>query len=69
MHHLVRGNAQQYRMPEKTWALEYARGWIPAMLPFGFADTLTSTLDFRTLWDTVVIYAKLVVSQLMIGKF
>jgi C-8 sterol isomerase len=69
MHHLARGNAQQYRMPEKTWALEYARGWIPAMLPFGFADTITSTLDLRTLWDTVVIYGKLVVSQLKAGKF
>ena len=39
MHHLPRGQAQAYRIPESCWAHEYARGWIPMMLPFGFADT------------------------------
>lgn len=29
------GVAKQYKMPEKCWALEYARGNIPSMLPFG----------------------------------
>jgi C-8 sterol isomerase len=52
-HHLPRLVAKQYRMPDECWALEYARGNIASMLFFGLADTLTSTLDLVTLWQTV----------------
>jgi len=69
MHHLPRGFAQGYRCPDHCFALEYARGWIPLMMPFGVADTLTSTLDFPTLYNTFYLYAKLVVRELMLGKF
>lgn len=53
MHHLALGKAGQYKMPNQwdadwecgdvrsCWALEYARGNIPFMLPFGLADTFT----------------------------
>jgi C-8 sterol isomerase len=68
MHHLPRGEVRQYRMPDACWALEYARGHIPTMLPFGLADTLTSTLDFRTLARTMWIYARLTVKELLQGK-
>jgi len=68
MHHLKRGDAKAYRMPERCWALEYARGWIPFMLPFGIADTIFSTLDFHTLLRTFYIYGKAVVGQLLFGK-
>ncbi|THH10330.1 hypothetical protein EW146_g8404 [Bondarzewia mesenterica] len=52
VHLMPRGVAKQYKMHEGCWAMEYARGWIPLMLPFGFADTFTSTLDVYTLWKT-----------------
>ncbi|ELR12353.1 C8 sterol isomerase [Acanthamoeba castellanii str. Neff] len=69
MHHLPRGFAQQYRMPDKCWALEYARGWIPLMLPFGLADTFSSTLDFYTLAQTFKVYGKCVINELLQNKF
>jgi C-8 sterol isomerase len=68
MHHLPRGTAEGYRMPDRCWALEYARGWIPLMLPFGLADSLSSTLDFPTVWKTFGLYGRHVVRELMQGK-
>jgi C-8 sterol isomerase len=68
MHHLPRRHAKQYRFPDACWALEYARGPIATMLPFGLADTLTSTLDFQSLLQTIWIYTKSVTRELMQGK-
>ena len=68
MHHLARGQAKQYKMPEMCWALEYARGPIVTMMPFGLADTLTSTLDYRTLAQLIWVYAKSAVRELSRGK-
>ncbi len=68
MHVLERGTAKAYRIPDSGWALEYARGWIPAMMPFGLADTLFSTLDVPTFGRTLKIYAKAVTRELMQGK-
>ncbi len=68
IHHLPRGVARGYRMPDRCWALEYARGFIPAMLPFGVADVATSTLDVRTLAKTLMVAGRGVIGELTRGK-
>lgn len=66
--HLRRGQTHQYAMPRGCWGLELAQGWIPPMLPFGFADTFSSTLDWANLWKTVRITAEHMVRSLLRGK-
>jgi C-8 sterol isomerase len=39
------------------------------MLPFGFADALSSTLDFYTLWQTVRVSAVGMLGEALKGKF
>ncbi|KAI0166850.1 ERG2 and sigma1 receptor-like protein [Hypoxylon sp. FL1284] len=68
VHHMHRGVVKQYKMPEGCFALEYARGWIPPMLFFGFADGVFSTLDIQTLYRTVVITGRETINNLLIGK-
>ena len=48
--------------------LEYARGPIPLMLPFGLWDTLFSTLDIVTFAKTFWHYGQLATDQLLKGK-
>eukprot|EP00667_Euglena_gracilis_P020187 EG_transcript_21796 len=67
-HLMPRYVAKQYRMPDECWALEYARGNIVSMLPFGFADSLFSTLDVVTLWNTVRISGLSMGRNLLMGK-
>lgn len=68
VHHLRRGDVKQYKMDASCFALEYARGWIPPMLGFGYADTFTSTLDFPTLWATTRITGREMIGNLLQGK-
>ncbi|GMG13847.1 unnamed protein product [Aspergillus oryzae] len=68
VHHLKRGEVKQYKMDASCFALEYARGWIPPMLFFGYADTFSSTLDFPTLWATSRITGREMIANLFKGK-
>ncbi len=65
---LPRGSAKGYRAFEDSWMLEYARGPIPLMLPFGLWDSLFSTLDFVSLAKTVWHYGSLAAEQTLKGK-
>ncbi|NVB38617.1 hypothetical protein G6O69_12320 [Pseudenhygromyxa sp. WMMC2535] len=67
-HILEQGVAEGYRMPDRCFALEYARGFIPAMLPFGLADTVFGTLDWRSFARTLQLYGKSTVKELAQGK-
>ncbi|KAJ7915668.1 ERG2/sigma1 receptor-like protein [Mycena leptocephala] len=68
VHYLPRGTPKQYKMHEGCFAFEYARGWIPLMVPFGLADGLTSTLDFLTLYQTAKITLREMGRNLLVGK-
>ncbi|KAI9931744.1 C-8 sterol isomerase [Aspergillus wentii] len=68
VHHLRRGEVKQYKMDDSCFALEYARGWIPPMLFFGYADTFSSTLDFPTLWATSRITGREMIANLLRWK-
>lgn len=67
MHHMPRGEARGYRMPDRCFALEYARGWIPLMLPFGLADSFTSTVDLLPVAKTMRIYTKALAGEFLFG--
>jgi hypothetical protein len=62
------GVAKGYRAFEDAWMLEYARGPIPLMLPFGLCDTLFGTLDIVTFGQTLWQYGQLATGQLLKGK-
>jgi C-8 sterol isomerase len=52
------GHAKGYRVVDHAWILEYARGPILTMLPFGLSDTLFSTHDYRTIFRTLRLYGR-----------
>ena len=68
--HIFLGKGQSAGMhyPDHVWMVEYARGVLPTLIPFGLADALSSTLDFKTAWQTLVIYLSLVMRTLSRGQ-
>jgi C-8 sterol isomerase len=59
---------KHYSIKKDAWMLEYCRGSVPRMFPFGIADSLFSTLDIRTVARLIRQYAFLTIRALMRGK-
>lgn len=57
--HVRRWQSAGMHIPDRVWMLEYCRGALPMMTPFGLADSIFSTLDFVTVWRTLRVYAVL----------
>ena len=68
--HIFLGKGQSAGMhyPDHVWMVEYARGILPALLPFGLADALLSTLDYKTALQTVAIYFSLLTRRFSKGQ-
>ncbi len=66
--HLPRRSTKAYRIIDGTWMVEYGRGLIPTALPVGLADAAFSAMDARTIWKTLVSYARLATRELAQGK-
>lgn len=63
-----KGEAAGMHYPDHVWMIEYARGPLLTLLPFGLADGLISTLDFKTVYQTLAIYFSLLTRQLSKGQ-
>ncbi len=50
---------KHYRIKDEAWMLEYSRGNIIKMFPFGTTDSFMSTLDFRTIGRLCIQYGKM----------
>jgi C-8 sterol isomerase len=57
--YLGRGQSAGIHIPDHVWMLEYARGALPLLLPFGLADAFFSTLDLKTVLRTLAVYVSL----------
>ena len=68
MAYLGKAQAKGYRVKDHAWMLEYGRGPVFSMLPFGLADTVFSTLDLRSFLRTMGGYTTGVVKSLVAGK-
>ncbi len=56
--HVPPGAAKCYRMVDHGWMLEYVRGPVATMLPFGLFDSLFSTLDYKTVFRTIRLFTR-----------
>lgn len=63
--HLGKSAAKGYCIRDHAWMLEYSRGCIPLMLPFGLADSFWSTLDCRSVGRVIGNYARLCVKSML----
>ena len=67
--YLKKGKVKGYCIKDHAWMLEYGRGNIPLMVPFGLlAGNMFTTLDYVTMWRTLCDYAPVATKELFKGK-
>lgn len=62
------GGGEGFCVKDNMMVLEYARGFIPLMMPFGLMDSVFSTLDFKSVLGQSWQYGKLCVGELIRGR-
>jgi C-8 sterol isomerase len=66
--YLPRGQGKGVAYIGSTWMIDYARGPVITMLPFGvISPTLSVTLDYHSMWQQLGRYGKLVILN-MLGR-
>ncbi|MCL2464054.1 MAG: ERG2 family protein [Micrococcales bacterium] len=58
------GQARAMNFHHGVWAVEYARGFIPASIPFGIAEEIFVCWDFLTAAQTLTLYTDLVAQSI-----
>ena len=67
--YLRKGKAKGYCVKDHAWMLEYGRGCIPMMMPFGaLASNMFNTLDCATVERTFRDFSGCVIRELLKGK-
>ena len=66
--HTQRWAGRVVQLRAGTWMLEHCHGVIPALLPFGLADGLVSSLDPLLLWKSLRQYGAMTLHSLLHGK-
>lgn len=62
--YLGKSAAKGYCIKDHAWMLEYSRGFIPLMLPFGLSDSIWSTLDWKSIRKLTGNYARLCIRNM-----
>lgn len=63
-----KGESAGMHYPDHVWMIEYARGSMLALFPFGLADGIFSTLDYKTIIQTLIIYFTLLMKSFSRGQ-
>jgi len=62
------GGGEGFCVKDSITLLEYARGFVPLMMPFGLLDSMFSTLDFKSVFGQSWQYTKLCTRSILRGS-
>ena len=62
------GEGDGFCIKDHCLLLEYARGFVPFMMPFGLADSFLSTLDYKSIRHQMWDYTKLSTRNMLKGR-